>query len=491
MAKKNRKQVEEPRQETRKETRIKAADRERNRKLATIIGAILGAVLIVLLIGALDQFVRKPSTPVATVGSEKISTRDFQKRTRLQENQLLNQYVQMSQLEQQFGGQGFFTAQLAQIEATLSSAFALGAEVQDQLIDEAVIRQEAEARGMTVSDEEVEAALQEEVASAQGAVTDVQATATAEAGATATAEAALWTPTPEPTIDVSSLISGTDAISDTAATEAPTPEPLPTRPLLTDEVYQEGLSDLEGNIKDIAGLNLNEYREIVRVRLLRDKLADVVGEEEVETTESQVNARHILLRNDVPVVPELAISDAITGSVGLTETADVTGVAAISDSVASAEPTVRDAAATLALAEELRQRVLDGEDFAELAQEYSDDTGSGLNGGDLGWFARGAMVPEFEEAAFALAVGDISEPVESQFGWHIIQVTERDDTRPKDEATIEQEKGLAFQTWLQEQVVVYEVERTGDLTSRLPSGVGQGLRPLQQQQAPIQQEQTP
>lgn len=65
-----------------------------------------------------------------------------------------------------------------------------------------------------------------------------------------------------------------------------------------------------------------------------------------------------------------------------------------------------------------------GEDFAELAQEYSTD-GSAAEGGDLGWFGTGAMVPEFEEAAYSLEVDEISEPIQSQFGFHIIQVTDK------------------------------------------------------------------
>ncbi|MCM3612374.1 peptidylprolyl isomerase [Planococcus sp. MERTA32b] len=65
-----------------------------------------------------------------------------------------------------------------------------------------------------------------------------------------------------------------------------------------------------------------------------------------------------------------------------------------------------------------------GADFAELAQEYSTD-GSAAEGGDLGWFGVGAMVPEFEEAAYSLEVDEISEPVQSQFGFHIIQITEK------------------------------------------------------------------
>ncbi|XKE95763.1 peptidylprolyl isomerase [Metaplanococcus flavidus] len=65
-----------------------------------------------------------------------------------------------------------------------------------------------------------------------------------------------------------------------------------------------------------------------------------------------------------------------------------------------------------------------GADFAELAQEYSTD-GSAAEGGDLGWFGVGAMVPEFEEAAYSLEVDEISEPVQSQFGYHIIQITDK------------------------------------------------------------------
>lgn len=65
----------------------------------------------------------------------------------------------------------------------------------------------------------------------------------------------------------------------------------------------------------------------------------------------------------------------------------------------------------------------DGADFAELAEERSNDPGSGARGGDLGYFGRGMMVPEFEEAVFALEVGSYSaEPVESAFGWHVILV---------------------------------------------------------------------
>lgn len=66
-----------------------------------------------------------------------------------------------------------------------------------------------------------------------------------------------------------------------------------------------------------------------------------------------------------------------------------------------------------------------GGDFAELAEEYSSDPGSAANGGSLDWFGAGAMVPEFEEAAYSLEVDEISEPIQTQHGFHIIQVTDK------------------------------------------------------------------
>jgi len=73
----------------------------------------------------------------------------------------------------------------------------------------------------------------------------------------------------------------------------------------------------------------------------------------------------------------------------------------------------------------LRERVLNGDDFAELARAHSDDTGSAIAGGSLGWASKGAMVPEFEKQMDALAPGEVSEVFKSRFGWHLIKVYER------------------------------------------------------------------
>jgi peptidyl-prolyl cis-trans isomerase C len=90
-------------------------------------------------------------------------------------------------------------------------------------------------------------------------------------------------------------------------------------------------------------------------------------------------------------------------------------------------------AEALAKITELRAKIVAGADFAEVAKENSDDKGSGANGGDLGSFGRGQMVPEFDKEAFLLPVGQMSQPVKSQFGYHLIKV-EAHSTKPFEEA---------------------------------------------------------
>src|SRR5260370_19386903 len=92
-------------------------------------------------------------------------------------------------------------------------------------------------------------------------------------------------------------------------------------------------------------------------------------------------------------------------------------------------------------AKALRAQIVAGGDFATIAKAESDDPGSGANGGDLNSFGHGQMVPPFEQAAFSLPVGQISEPVKSQFGYHLILV-EKHETKTFDEVRPETEKKL-------------------------------------------------
>ncbi len=95
----------------------------------------------------------------------------------------------------------------------------------------------------------------------------------------------------------------------------------------------------------------------------------------------------------------------------------------------------------LAKAQDIRKKLMEGADFATLAKAESDDTGSAAKGGALGTFKHGQMVAPFDQAAFSLPVGEVSEPVKTQFGYHIIKITSRT-SKTFDEAKPQIEKDL-------------------------------------------------
>jgi parvulin-like peptidyl-prolyl isomerase len=99
-------------------------------------------------------------------------------------------------------------------------------------------------------------------------------------------------------------------------------------------------------------------------------------------------------------------------------------------------------AEALAKAQEIRQKIVDGGDFAALARAESNDGGSSAKGGDLGFLKRGQIVPSFEDAVFGLRVGELSQPVKTAYGYHIIRVDEKKPTRSFEELRPELEKNL-------------------------------------------------
>lgn len=157
---------------------------------------------------------------------------------------------------------------------------------------------------------------------------------------------------------------------------------------LTEEEFNEQFTDFVDGLKSTGSLTEVEFRQWIAVSLLREKLLEAAPLE-FDTTQEQVQLKQIL----VNIEPE--------------------------------QPPVEEAEANaLARIEEVRARIEAGESFEDVAIEVSEDPGSGANGGSLGWFGRGQMVPEFEEAAFALDVGELSEPIKTDFGYHLILVDE-------------------------------------------------------------------
>jgi peptidyl-prolyl cis-trans isomerase D len=126
----------------------------------------------------------------------------------------------------------------------------------------------------------------------------------------------------------------------------------------------------------------------------------------------------------------------------------------------------KDEAAVRKQAEALLAQVKGGADFAALAQKVSEDEGSKVNGGDLGFFGRGRMVPEFETAAFAMEPGQISDLVKSQFGFHIIKVEEK---RAGTTQTLDQVRPQIQQTLTMQVTDQQITDRARQLESRLES----------------------
>jgi peptidyl-prolyl cis-trans isomerase SurA len=111
----------------------------------------------------------------------------------------------------------------------------------------------------------------------------------------------------------------------------------------------------------------------------------------------------------------LKVEDKRGGKVQLVNQVKVRHILLTPNEIRSPEQTRR-------LIDELYRRLQDGEPFDELARRYSDDAASGSQGGDLGWTQNGQMVPEFEQVMNSTDKGEISEPFQSRFGWHILQV---------------------------------------------------------------------
>ncbi|MGY6216190.1 peptidylprolyl isomerase [Methylolobus aquaticus] len=127
----------------------------------------------------------------------------------------------------------------------------------------------------------------------------------------------------------------------------------------------------------------------------------------------------------------------------------------------------------------LKERLANGEDFADLARAHSDDKGSAIKGGELGEVEPGALVPPFEEAMSKLKPSEISEPVQTQFGWHLIQVLDRRESSDNNEAQRNQARDALFKRKVEEETELWlrRIRDEAYVEIRLPEAAPESLLP--------------
>jgi parvulin-like peptidyl-prolyl isomerase len=198
------------------------------------------------------------------------------------------------------------------------------------------------------------------------------------------------------------------------STEVITTTPEPTIAPVTTAQYGERSASWFQAMSTASGFTEQGFRTLLEGSLYRQKLETILTSE-VITTSEQVHARHILVQ------------------------------------------TKEEADAVLT-------RLNNGEAFAKVAADVSQDTSNKDDGGDLGWFPRGQMVTEFDDAVFALQPGQTSQAVQTQFGFHIIRVDEREANRPLDANALQNAQQQAISDWFTKQRAAQEVVRKWDST---------------------------
>ena len=225
------------------------------------------------------------------------------------------------------------------------------------------------------------------------------------------------TPTPEATLDLQDPEEDDTGSPADDGTGDPTATPLLVPTEYTEELFNNNYQEFVDSLKDY-GIREQTVRDIILMSLIRLELWEIVTSD-VEQTQEQVWIQHILVEDEETALEVLEKLDA-------------------------------------------------GEAFEDLAQEYSLDTSNADNGGDLGWFSRGRMVPAFEKAAFALTVGEISNAVQTDFGWHILKSNGKEE-RLLDITEYEGLRNQAFSEWLFEKETQYQPEINENWKRFVPS----------------------
>ncbi len=408
---------------TKKEMSRVTRENRQMKYLTTGIIAVLVLVVGILVYGILNEYVLQGKKTVASVNGEKISLDEFQKQVRYQRYQYIRTYTSYAQIYYALGADmgSSFLSNLKSIESELSeeNKVNFGQKVLDNMVENIAIAQYAEANGITVSQEEIDAALQEAFGFyAHGTPTPTSTVTPFVTSTLSATQYALVSPTPTRTVapptgtptaavgtevptDIPSSVPATEITGPLEAvggTSTATATPYPTETPYTLQGYEKDLDSLLADMESI-GFTKADLEQLFRYSLLRQKVYESLTAN-VPSVQEQVWARHILV-------------------------------------------------ADKATAEEVLQKLKAGNDWSTLVEEYSIDENSKYTGGDLGWFYRGKMASAFEEAAFKLAIGEVSEPVETENGWHIIQVLGHEN-RPMTVSDLNEAKNLIFNKWLDE-----------------------------------------
>jgi parvulin-like peptidyl-prolyl isomerase len=385
--------------------------------------------LIIFAGGLIYEYVVKPNQTLATVGTATITRQDYWKSRAIDLYEQALQYQDFAQFvgpDQQ--GQYLALAQqsLAQFPEVWGSTDVDRASL-EKMIDDRVYLQGLDDLGLEMTEDEIHTFALNRFAPPGAPLISPSPTATltAERAAMATSTAASLFATPIASPVVGTPVSGTPVAgtpgmaTPRAGTPAATPlasvpagPPATPNPAEARATAEAGFAQFAEEVFPLAHLSQEDYERLVAApALARQKVGDALAAT-VGQSAPQVRAAHILL------------------------------------------PTREAAAAAHARVTE------GGEDFATVAREVSTDQGTAVNGGELGWFTREEMVVPFATVAFELEPGAISEPVETEFGWHVIQVAERDPERPLTDLQINRLQQEVEERWLEEQRAGLNVSST-------------------------------
>jgi peptidyl-prolyl cis-trans isomerase D len=393
-------------QESRREFKSRAErEAEIQRYVLLGTGIAVGVVVLILVAAVVIELLVNPNRVVASVNGETITVSEFQERVRLERallNLQINNFVaNISALgldPNQFAGQEPLRTWLAQVQIPDQ----LGNSVINTMVADTLVRQQAAEMGITVNAEDVETQVNEFFGFDPEALAVTEPTPTVEPTITPTpfvSPTPSRTPVPTPTTEATeeATAEATEAVDTT-----PTFTPVPPTPTLTAEEqlaeFNTQRDTLFSNIVRSARISRERLNEYFETQALRKALSE--SRTDLTNEVPHVNARHILV---------------------------------------ATEEDARDILAALEA----------GESFAGLAQAASTDTGSGRNGGELGWAPVTNFVPPFAEAAASADIGALVGPVESEFGWHIIQVHDRE-VRSITDDELENARLREFERWLED-----------------------------------------